>query len=206
MPDEDKTGGGGDQITAGGSQTTTAEDKVPAGVQARIDRITATSKTEVEKAEARAKAAEEERDALREKNKTEQEKAMDQRAQDAVEQFKLVEHAPLAASAEQMKGLLETQVEQLKGAIPEDKRPKSFDVLPLVQRFEAYKALAESLNVKTTATRIDSGGGGGDGKASGKRVWKISEIRDNNNNPEWWKEHGPDVKAAQTEKRILYDQ
>ena len=212
MTDESKTGGNVQPISTEGSQPATAtaaaaptDTGVSQGVQQRIDQIIARSKTAIEQAEARAIAAERRANELEEANKDERQKAMDAFASEHLNKFKATEYGPLAASAEQMKAVLEAQTSALRERIPEDKRPTSFDALPLVAQFEAYKALADSLgNGGASAPSITSGGNPGMTSTAGK-VWKLSEINANSGNREWYAEHGPDIRSAQKEGRILYD-
>jgi len=205
----------GSQNTEGNAQPTSAEgsspttvaapanDGVPSGVQARLDTMAAQKNQAVKEAQdMRA-----ELDRLREQTKSDQEKAMDAFAKERLEQFKVAEYDPIATIAEQMKGVLQTQVDEFKSRVPEDKRPASFDTLPLVQQFEAYKALASSLGTGTPTTRPPVNGGGNPPNANeGKRIWKQSELRANNSDAEWWKSHREDILAAQREGRILYNE
>jgi len=203
-----KTEGNAQPPSAEGSQPTAvatpANDGVPDGVQARLNTMAAQKNQAVSEAEQlRAENAK-----LRETMKSEQEKAMDVYANERLEQFKVSEHTPLATIAEQMKGVLQIQVDEYKNAVPEERRPASFDALPLVQQFEAYKSLALSLagsGGKPRPTPVNGGGNPLDAN-EGRRIWKQSEIRANNSDREWWSANREDILAAQREGRILINE
>jgi len=200
------TGGNVEPTTTVATQTTTAavapaDTGVQSNVQTRIDGITA-QKNEWQKKfeESQTALAEEQK-----KNQSEQEKAMNVYADQKLEQFKLTEHDPLTASADEMKGALQTQVDHYKGLVPEEKLPllAAFDKLPLVQQLGAYQAFASGMDTNTTPPAID-GSGNPAPAATGKR-WTRTEIRAINGDPVKWREHREDILAAQAEGRVDWD-
>ena len=173
---------------------------ISSGVQQRIDQMTARTKA----AEEKTAAAETALEAERLKNKSEQEKAFDLYASEKLEQFRVTEHDPIITERDALKGAVEGVVETLKQQIPEDKRP-DFSGLPLRDQLEAYSKFSAALETGPAAPAgVDSGGN--PPSAPSGRKWKLSEIRANNSDQEWWRANREDILRAQKEGRVLLDQ
>jgi len=198
-PVADKAGTGAEPENK--STSTPGDSGVSIGVQQRIDTLTVQKQKAIDEADAlRAKL-----EKIEQEHMSEQEKAKVAYANEQVEKFKATEHNPLAASAEQMKQVLEAQVNVYRERVPEERRPASFESLPLVQRFDAYRTLAESMDSTSAAKGFDGSGSPAGGEKKG-RIWKLSEINQHSGDPAWWKENREEILKAQKEGRVLVTQ
>jgi hypothetical protein len=171
------------------------------GAEARIHGLVA----EREAAKTKAADLEAKYNDLVNRTQTEEEKARRDYANQEVDKFKVTEYQPVIHERDQYKAIATTQLEMIKQRLPEDKRINAtVDAMSLPQQVEFYSALADSI---TASPQPPSTVGAPLNPAlpPGKKLWKLSEIRANQNEPGWWEANREDILRAQGEGRFEKD-